>query len=117
MSEQPRPIGVFSHDFGGYYFGAMINGMHQAARSAGVPLLVIQGRLGDQQLPTFGADHVAGWIVIHPLETDRANLAVLSASATPVVMVPVPINGVDCTLVQVDNRGGMRAAVAHLIEH
>ena len=52
MPEQPRPIGVISRDFGGYYFGAMISGMHQAARSAGVPLIVIQQALGDQPLPT-----------------------------------------------------------------
>jgi hypothetical protein len=32
-------------------------------------------------------------------------------------MVPVPLEGADCTLAQVDNRGGMRAAVLHLIEH
>ena len=80
MSEQPRSaIGVISRDFGGYYFGAMINGMHQAARSAGVPLIVIQQALGELPLPTFGSDDVAGSIVIHPIESDRANLAALCA--------------------------------------
>ena len=99
MSGQPRPISVVSPDLGGYYAGAMITGIHQVARSAGVPLIVIQQALGDQQLPTFGADHVAGWIVIHPYEGDRANLAVLCAAGTPVVMVPVPLEGMPCTLV------------------
>jgi DNA-binding LacI/PurR family transcriptional regulator/anti-anti-sigma regulatory factor len=117
MPEQPRSIGVISRDFGGYYFGAMIKGIHQATRSAGIPLMVIQQALGELPLPTFGADQVAGWIVIHPIDSDRANLAALCATKTPVVMVPVPIDGVDCTLVQVDNRGGMRAAVEHLIDH
>ena len=95
----------------------MINGMHQAARSAGVPLIVIQQALGDLQLPTYGSDHVAGWIIIHPNESDHANLAALCAAGTPVVMVPVPVEGLPCTLVQVDNRGGMRAAVLHLLDH
>src|SRR5215212_9450430 len=117
MPEQPRPIGVISRDFGGYYFGAMISGMHQAARSAGVPLIVIQQALAELPLPTFGSDDVAGWIVIHPIESDRANLAALCAVGKPVVMVPVPLEGMPCTLVQVDNRGGMRAAVEHLIDH
>src|SRR5215212_6527161 len=117
MAEHRQPIGVISPDFGGYYFGAMINGMHQAARSAGVPLIVIQQALGELPLPTFGADDVAGWIVIHPIESDRANLAALCGAGRPVVMVPVPIEGMPCTLVQVDNRGGMRAAVEHLIDH
>jgi DNA-binding LacI/PurR family transcriptional regulator/anti-anti-sigma regulatory factor len=117
MSEQSRSIGVISHDLGGYYFGAMINGIHQAARKAGMPLIVIQQALAEQRLPPFGADHVAGWVIIHPGEADRANLAALRASGVPVVIVPVPLEGVECTLVQVDNRGGMRAAVLHLIDH
>ncbi len=117
MSEQPQPIGVIASDLGGYYFGAMIRGMHQAARSASVPLIVIQQALGDLALPSFGSNHVAGWIVIHPSEDDRTNLAALCAEERPVVMVPVPLEGMPCTLVQVDNRGGMCAAVLHLIDH
>ena len=117
MSEHPRPIGVIARDLGGYYFGAMINGIHQVARSAGVPLIVVQQPLGELQLPTFGSDSVAGWIVIHPNDSDRANLAALCAGDRPVVMVPVPIEGIPATLVQVDNRGGMCAAVLHLIDH
>jgi DNA-binding LacI/PurR family transcriptional regulator/anti-anti-sigma regulatory factor len=117
MPEQPRSIGVISPDLGGYYFGAMISGIRSVARSAGVPLIVIYQPLGDLRLPTFGSDYVAGWIVIHPHERDRANLAALCEARAPVVMVPVPLVGMPCTLVQVDNRGGMRAAVLHLIDH
>jgi signal transduction histidine kinase/DNA-binding LacI/PurR family transcriptional regulator len=120
MPEQPRPVGVFSRYLSGYYFGALISGIHQVTRSAGVPLVVthvIHWPTSDQRLPTFSIDHVAGWIFIHPLENDRANLAALCAAAAPVVMAPVPLEGMPCTLVQVDNRGGMRAAVEHLIDH
>jgi DNA-binding LacI/PurR family transcriptional regulator/anti-anti-sigma regulatory factor len=117
MPEHPRPIGVFSSDLGGYYYGGMLSGIHQAVRTAGVPLIVIQQHLGDQTLPTFSSDVVAGWIVIHPGEHDRANLAALCALEAPVVIVPVPLDGMNCTLVQVDNLGGMRAAVLHLIDH
>jgi signal transduction histidine kinase/DNA-binding LacI/PurR family transcriptional regulator len=118
MPEQPRPIGVISPDLSGYYYGAMLNGIHQVARNAGVPLVVIRGPLSDQQLPTFGSDYIAGWVVLHPDEGDRSNLAALCATAAPVVMAPVPLEGVmNCSLVQVDNRGGMCAAVLHLIDH
>ena len=41
----------------------------------------------------------------------------LNVPDEPLVMMPVPLEGVPCTLVQVDNRGGMRAAVEHLIDH
>jgi hypothetical protein len=44
----------------------MLSGIHQVARAAGVPLIVIQQALGDQQLSTFGADQISGWIVLHP---------------------------------------------------
>ena len=117
MQPKPLAIGVFTKHTAGYYFGAMLSGIHQVTRAAGVPLLVIQGELRDLRLPPFGADYVAGWIVIHPYEGDRANLAALCAAETPVVTVPVPLEGMPCTLVQVDNRGGMCAAVLHLIDH
>lgn len=117
MSGQLRAIGVITPDLGGYYFGAMITGIHQVAREAGMPLIVIQQALADQQLPVFSADHIVGWVILHPNETDRDNLAALCAEPAPVVMVPVPLAGIDCTLVQVDNRGGMRGAIVHLIEH
>ncbi len=117
MREEPRSIGVFTPSLAGYYFGAMLSGIHQAARQAGVPLIVVQGALSDHPIPAFGADQVAGWIVLHPPELARANLLALCATGDPVVTVPVPLVGVDCTLVQVDNRGGMCAAVLHLIEH
>jgi DNA-binding LacI/PurR family transcriptional regulator len=83
--------------------------MHQAARDAGVPLMIIQGRFQDARIPAFGADQIAGWIVIHPDEEHRASLTALCAAGAPVVAVPVSLEGVDCTLVQVDNRGGMCA--------
>jgi DNA-binding LacI/PurR family transcriptional regulator len=87
MQRTSLPIGIFARNIGGYYFGAMLNSIHQVARQAGVPLLVIQGGLQDLQLPTFGAKHVAGWIVIHPMDGDSANPAALVATGVPVVTV------------------------------
>lgn len=110
-------IGVFCSDLGGYYYGAMLTGIHRVAQKVGVPLVVIQQALREHQLPAFGADYVAGWIILHPRAEEHANLATLCSSGVPVVTVPVPLPGIDCTLVQVDNRGGMAMAVSHLIEH
>jgi len=110
------PIGVISFDVGGYYLGGMLTGIHQITRKAGIPLVVIQQALGTLRMPPLGAEAVAGWIVIHPVAEDRSHLAMLAATA-PVVAVPVPIEDMSCTLVQVDNRGGMYSAVAHLIDH
>src|SRR5688572_13720172 len=101
MSELPPLIGVITPDLGGYYLGAMISGIHQAARGAGVQVLVIQQALGDQCFPILGSAHVAGWVIVHPIEDDQANLGALCAGAAPVVIVPVPLEKLPCTLVQV----------------
>jgi DNA-binding LacI/PurR family transcriptional regulator len=98
MQPKPSAIGVFTRDMG-YYFGAMISGIHQVTRAAGVPLLVIQSRLGDLRLPAFGAAHVAGWIILHPEPADSANLAALVASGVPAVTVATTPAGLACSSV------------------
>jgi DNA-binding LacI/PurR family transcriptional regulator/anti-anti-sigma regulatory factor len=116
-TRRPEAIGVITHDLGGYYFGGMLNGIHQAACKAGVPLIVIREALSHHQIPLVSSDIVAGWIVLHPNETHRENLAKLCATKKPVIMVPVPLDEIPATLVQADNHGGMRDVVLHLIDH
>jgi len=55
MSEQPALIGVVTPNLGGYYIGAMISGIHQAARSAGVEVLIVQQALRDMRFPILGS--------------------------------------------------------------
>jgi signal transduction histidine kinase/DNA-binding LacI/PurR family transcriptional regulator/FixJ family two-component response regulator len=117
MQRKPSAIGIFTQDMGGYYFGAMISGIHQVTRDAGVPLLIIQSRLDDLRLPAFGAEHVAGWIILHPEPADNANLAVLVASGVPVVTVATTSEDVACSSVVADNCRDTRALVHHLIDH
>jgi DNA-binding LacI/PurR family transcriptional regulator len=117
MRPQPFAIGVFAASVDGYYFGAMLSGIHQITRTAGMPLLVIQSGLQDLRLPTFGAEHVAGWIVLHPLEGDAVNLAALVATGVPVITVATVPDDIACSSVVADNRGETRALVHHLIDH
>ncbi|HEU5103802.1 MAG TPA: substrate-binding domain-containing protein, partial [Roseiflexaceae bacterium] len=116
---QPRspPIGIIARYTGGYYFGTMLTSMHHVARAAGVPLLIIQGPLEELDLPIFGAEQVAGWVVIHPMEVDADNLARLVASGAPVVTIATALENVPCSSVMVDNRGNTAALVSHLIDH
>jgi signal transduction histidine kinase/DNA-binding LacI/PurR family transcriptional regulator/DNA-binding NarL/FixJ family response regulator len=117
MQPKPLAIGVFTGIIGGYYFGAMLNGIRQVTQQAGVPLLVVQREIRGVQLPTFGAEHVAGWIVLHPGPEDSANLAALVATGVPVVTVAHAPEHVPCTSVVTDDRGETRALVNHLIDH
>jgi DNA-binding LacI/PurR family transcriptional regulator len=116
---QPRPltIGLFTWDIGGYYYGAMLSGIHQVTRAAGVPLLIIQSELKDIRMPTFGAEYVAGWIALHPSQDAAANLVALVASGVPVITVATRLDDVACTSVVADNRGGTRMLVNHLLDH
>jgi signal transduction histidine kinase/DNA-binding LacI/PurR family transcriptional regulator/ActR/RegA family two-component response regulator len=117
MQSNPLAIGVITENIGGYYFGAMLSGIHQITRQAGMPIIVIEGRLQDLGLPPFSADHVAGWIVIHPGKDDSTNLAALVASGVPVVTVATAPEDVACSSVVADNGGDTRALVHHLIDH
>ena len=117
MSGDPRPIGVVAPYLGGYYYGAMFNGIQQIAQEQGIPLLVILDSLENQTIPALGNEHVAGWIALHANTSDLGQLTALGEGGRPVVTLPVPVQGAICTTVQVDNRGGMCQAVLHLIDH
>jgi signal transduction histidine kinase/DNA-binding LacI/PurR family transcriptional regulator/CheY-like chemotaxis protein len=117
MPPGPFTIGIIVRNIGGYYFGGILSGIHEITRQAGVPLLVIQGGLQDLRFPVFGARHVAGWMVIHHMDGDTANLASLVATGVPVVTVATTPEDIACASVVVDNRGDTRALVHHLIDH
>jgi signal transduction histidine kinase/DNA-binding LacI/PurR family transcriptional regulator/DNA-binding NarL/FixJ family response regulator len=117
MQPKPLAIGVFTRLISDYYFGAMLSSIHQVTRRAGMPLLVIQSEIRGIHLPAFGAEYVAGWIVLHPVEGDAANLSALVATGVPVVTVATAPDDVACSSVVVDNRGETRALVHHLIDH
>jgi len=112
-----QAVGVIQRYVGGYYFGSMLDGIRRVTRQAGIPLIVIQAALKDVQIPPFGADHVAGWIVSHPVESDAANLAALIGTGIPVVTIGHPPADVACASVVSDDRGNMRSQVHHLIDH
>jgi signal transduction histidine kinase/DNA-binding LacI/PurR family transcriptional regulator/DNA-binding NarL/FixJ family response regulator len=117
MHPKPLAIGVITANTGGYYFGAMLSGIHRITRQAGVPIIVIRGVLHEIRLPPFGAAHVAGWLIIHPGEDDTATLAALVATGVPVVTIATAADAVSCSSVVADNRGDTRALVNHLIDH
>ncbi|GAB4181214.1 MAG: hypothetical protein Fur005_43740 [Roseiflexaceae bacterium] len=117
MASAKHPVGVITPDISGYYFGVMVRGIHQILQRANIPIVVIQQQLHKLQIPCYGSDYMSGWIVLHPSDDDRSNLLKLSKLSAPVITVPVPLADVPCTSIQVDNLGGMRDVVLHLIGH
>lgn len=121
-----RTIGVLSPVVGGFYFGALIAGITQAAQNAGYSVVAVQThpagldreRHPDEPLPEVpGAlDTVDGYIIIaHAVHHDR--LASIQAWGRPFVLVSENDANLTAPMVLPDNLGGARAAVEHLLEH
>src|SRR5690606_38610217 len=56
-------------------------------------------------------------LIIVPAETEHEWLSPEVGDRTPVVFVDRPASGIDADVVLIDNRGGVRSAVEHLVAH
>lgn len=122
----PFTIGVLSPVVGGFYFGKLLAGMARAARAGGHQVVAVQTYAADLDRGHFpdnsrfdipvGLDTLDGYIVITSA-VDRDTLRDLDSSAKPLVVISEHEAGLRAPIVTPDNRGGVRAAVEHLIEH
>ena len=120
---ETRCVGVLSPFVGGDYYGAVIAGVHRAARQAGDRLIALQtldpGSHGadysgvpDYRHPIARA-HVAG-VVVLPGAIDADQVRAFQRAGTPVVLLSHDLPGVDAAKVGPDNASGVRQAVEHL---
>ncbi|MBI9115239.1 substrate-binding domain-containing protein [Sanguibacter suaedae] len=122
----PFTVGVLSPVVGGSYFGKVLSGIARALRAGGHQVVAIQTYAADLDRERFpdgprydvsvGLDAVDGVIVITSA-VDRDTLRELDASGTPLVVVSEQDAGLRAPMVTPDNRGGVRAAVEHLVDH
>jgi DNA-binding LacI/PurR family transcriptional regulator/anti-anti-sigma regulatory factor len=104
-------IGFITPHITGFYFGAILSGIHQAARAAGLRLLVAQRPKGSTYPLTIAGDLVSGWITMrHSYSADT-----LATLGLPTVIISGSAPG--AVSIVPDNQSGMRAAVRHLIAH
>jgi diguanylate cyclase (GGDEF)-like protein/PAS domain S-box-containing protein len=126
MGARRPTVGVFSPFIGGFYFGSMLKGMADAAYEAGARLIAVQTlQSGLTHAPErdplpmhhrVAWDHMAGCIaVVNAVGPDY--LKAFQDTGRPVVMISNEFPTVECATVLPDNRGGVREAVRHLIEH
>src|ERR1039458_7770398 len=118
-------IGVLSPLIAGSYMSALLSAIADAVADAGGRLVAVrsldpsQGSI-DTRVPNYGLraawEQVAGFIVVLNA-VDRSYLEALREAGKPVVLLSQEVEGFSCPVVQADNRGGVRLAVAHLIEH
>ena len=119
-------LGVLSPFLGGWYFGALLEGIARTAADAGAAVVAVQTLdAGTDQLeltepphPPYPLawDHVAGFVVIVNAASAKY-LQEIQATGRPVVVVSHDFPELDCPTVFPDNRIGVLAAVEHLIGH
>jgi diguanylate cyclase (GGDEF)-like protein len=117
---------VLSTAFGGSYFGSVIAGITSATAAVNGKIIAIQTLdAGTWQLdlaepPKFrqnvAMSHISAYAVILNA-VNRDYMVGLRAAGKPAVMISDTLPGLECPVVQPDNRTGIRSAVAHLIEH
>ncbi len=110
-------IGVLLPDLHGEFFSEIIRGIDQAARRRGLHLLLsgIHGSAAEAALAIRALrGRVDGLLIMSPY-ADSAFLADQSSDDTPAVLMNSPVRGNSLSSFLLDNRGGARAMVRHLV--
>lgn len=119
-------LGVFSPVVGGFYFGSTLSGIARAAKSKGHRITAIQTFEADLDRGRFpenayrnglpGMDSFDGEIVVTSA-LEPHTFAELKAKGKPLVCIGNASVDSDVPTVSPDNRGGVKAAIEHLIWH
>ncbi|WP_437290225.1 substrate-binding domain-containing protein [Sorangium sp. So ce406] len=113
MHSRPTTIGVLTPFLDGFYFNAVLRGVHEAAQQRGHRVVVIRATPEDVQAPSLAGDQVDGWIVV--LSTEGVER--LARARVPLVTVSTCAPEAGCPTAMPDNATGIRSAVRHLIDH
>ncbi|HEX5690496.1 MAG TPA: substrate-binding domain-containing protein, partial [Roseiflexaceae bacterium] len=113
MALRHKAIGVLAPQLSGDYFGTLLMGIHAATRRYDPRLLAIQVSPHDISQAQLALDQVDGWIVVN----DATGCERLAKTGVPIVTIGTQVAELDIPAVYPDNFGGMRAAVAHLLDH
>ena len=121
-----KSIGVLSPLGSGFYFGGVINGIRSRAAADGYATVVFQSLPAGSEAPPncqqwprvrpVGWSHAVGFVSIIAAASDES-LTGIQESGRPIVLVSHLSPTVVAPMVLPDNRGGVRDAVRHLVEH
>jgi DNA-binding LacI/PurR family transcriptional regulator len=113
MTSGHKAIGILAPQLSGDYFGTLLTGIHAVTRSHDPRLIAIQGSPQEIFSSQLAIDQVDGWIVINNSE----GIDLIIDAGAPIVAIGAQAASRDHPAVFPDNYAGMRAAVAHLIDH
>ncbi|MFC7531823.1 diguanylate cyclase domain-containing protein [Actinoplanes sp. GCM10030250] len=121
-----RTFGILSPFVGGDYYGAIIEGINEAAAAGGDRVMAVQtldpgAHSADRSgLPQFHRqiawERLSGLVVL-PGAVAAGYAAAAHRAGLPVIFVAQDAADTGGSVVLADNRSGVRAAVRHLVEH
>jgi diguanylate cyclase (GGDEF)-like protein/PAS domain S-box-containing protein len=126
MGGEHPTIGVFSPFVGGFYFGTMVKGIADAVHEIGGRVIAVQtmesGLTHAPEREPLPMHHRVAWdhldggvIIVNAAGPDY--LRAFQDNGRPLVMISNEYAGLECPTILPDNRGGVRQAVQHLIDH
>jgi LacI family transcriptional regulator len=115
-----RLVGFITGDLANEFYSALASGIERELREHGLQLLTAssdedpdrEGSLTGELL-----ERRVGALIVTPAGADHSALRAEIAAGLTVVAVDRPAAGIDVDTVVIDNRGGTRAAVGHLLAH
>ncbi|WP_285106168.1 LacI family DNA-binding transcriptional regulator [Promicromonospora sp. MEB111] len=115
-----RLVGFITGDLANEFYSALASGIERELREHGLQLLTASSDEDpDREASLTGEllERRVGALIVTPAGADHSALRGEIAAGLPVVVVDRPAAGMDVDTVVIDNRGGTRAAVGHLLAH
>jgi LacI family transcriptional regulator len=112
-----RTIGLLVSVLADDFFVPMLRGIERTAQAAGYELLVKTTGLGRGEGRAFLGERNADGFLLFADSADRGTVAALEGRGLPVVLLYAePPPGIEVPSVKVENVGGAREAVLHLVD-
>ncbi|MFC8921045.1 LacI family DNA-binding transcriptional regulator [Cellulosimicrobium sp. NPDC057127] len=115
-----RLVGFVTGDLANPFYSALASGIERELRPHGLQLITTssdEDPSRERALTEALVERRVGALVVTPTATDHSSLQPEIEGGTPVVFVDRPAEGIEADTVVIDNRGGVRAAVRHLLDH
>ena len=115
-----RLVGFITGDLANEFYSALASGIERELREHGLQLLTASSDEDPERERSLTGELLerrVGALIVTPAGADHSALRGEIAAGLPVVVVDRPAAGMDVDTVVIDNRGGTRAAVEHLLAH
>lgn len=115
-----RLVGFITGDLANEFYSALASGIERELRAHGLQLLTASSDEDPEREGSLTGELLerrVGALIVTPAGADHSALRGEIAAGLTVVVVDRPATGVDVDTVVIDNRGGTRAAVEHLLAH